>query len=74
MPGTAWRSVFGTSMAERLRRLIEDGRGFVWALRIARLALAAAFLPAVADRLEVWGPLGAPGVERIRLASPSLSD
>ena len=29
---------------------------------LARLALAAAFLSAVADRLGLWGPPGTPGV------------
>lgn len=35
----------------------------LWGLGLARFALAAAFLSAVADRLGFWGPLETPGVD-----------
>jgi putative oxidoreductase len=44
-------------MDSRIAKLVE------WTLRFARLALAAAFLSAVADRLGLWGPLETPGVD-----------
>ena len=38
------------------------GRTTALAARALRLALAASFLSAVADRFGLWGPAGAPGV------------
>ncbi|MCH7879431.1 MAG: DoxX family protein [candidate division Zixibacteria bacterium] len=46
-------------MTHKVRRNLIVAKGTQWLLR---LALATAFLSAVADRFGIWGPPGAPGV------------